>query len=188
MFSMLDLAPEVIILLEGDLDRGLVTVGDDSLLAVSPLHLSAVSGAPHSAHCASSGRAGVHSFGDQLLLPQNGKVGLSSIISAGVSRHLLLSNLVHQITVLPGLVSAVLVTGKDLLSLGIDLPLGVTDLLGDLFALRHLLDLPQGLESVSDAFLGCEGLHFSLVTPDSLDSPLSCRCSQPPWCTRCWAG
>ena len=87
-------------------------------------------------------------------------------------------NLVHQITVRPGLVSAVLVTGKDLPSLGIDLPLGVTD----------LLDLPQDLESVSDAFLRCEGLHFSLVTPDSLDSPLSCKCSQPPWCTQCWAG
>ena len=54
MFSMLDLAPEVIILLEGDLDRGLVTVGDDSLLAVSPLHLSAVSGAAHPAHGAPS--------------------------------------------------------------------------------------------------------------------------------------
>ena len=50
------------------------------------------------------------------------------------------------------------------------LPLGVTNLLGDLFALRHLLDLPHGLE----AFLGCEGLALSLVTPDSLDSPL-CR-------------
>ena len=181
MFSMLDLAPEeMIILLVGDLDRDLVTVGDDSLLALSPLHLSAVSGAAHSAHGASSGRAGVLDVGDQVLLLWDGQVGLC--------RYLLLSNLVHQITVLPGLVSAVLVTGKDLLSLGIDLPLGVTDLLGDLFALRHLLDLPQGLESVSDAFLGCEGLHFSLVTPDSLDSPLSCRCSQPPWCTRCWAG
>ena len=50
------------------------------------------------------------------------------------------------------------------------LPLGVTNLLGDLFALRHLLDLPHGLE----AFLGCEGVALSLVTPDSLDSPL-CR-------------
>ena len=53
------------------------------------------------------------------------------------------------------------------------LPLGVTNLLGDLFALRHLLDLPHGLE----AFLGCEGVALSLVTPDadSLDSPLSGR-------------
>ena len=55
MFSMLDLAPEeVVILLVGDLDRDLVTVGDDSLLALSPLHLSAVSGAAHSAHGAPS--------------------------------------------------------------------------------------------------------------------------------------
>ena len=55
MFSMLDLAPEeVVILLEGDLDRDLVTVSDDFLLALSPLHLSAVSGAAHSAHGASS--------------------------------------------------------------------------------------------------------------------------------------
>ena len=55
MFSMLDLAPEeVSILLEGDLDRDLVTVSDDSLLALSPLHLSAVSGAAHSAHGAPS--------------------------------------------------------------------------------------------------------------------------------------
>ena len=69
MVSMLDLAPEeVIILLVGDLDRDLVTVGDDSLLALSPLHLSAVSGAAHSAHSASSGRAGVLYVGDQLLL------------------------------------------------------------------------------------------------------------------------
>ena len=61
------------------------------------------------------------------------------------------------------------------------LPLGVTNLpeckqvnkpvcdsLVDLFALRQLLDLPHGLE----AFLGCEGVALSLVTPDSLDSPL----------------
>ena len=55
MFSMLDLAPEeVIILLEGDLDSDLLTVGDDSLLALSPLHLSAVSGAAHFAHGAPS--------------------------------------------------------------------------------------------------------------------------------------
>ena len=54
----------------------------------------------------------------------------------------------HQIKLLPGLASEVLVTGKDLLSLGIDLPLGVTDLLGDLFALRHLLDLPPSLVSL----------------------------------------
>ena len=55
MFSMLDLAPEeVVILLVGDLDRDLVTVGDDSLLALSPLHLSAVNGAAHSAHGAPS--------------------------------------------------------------------------------------------------------------------------------------
>ena len=57
MISMLDLAPEeVIILLVGDLDRDLLTVGDDSLLALSPLHLSAVSGAAHQCN----GRAGVH--------------------------------------------------------------------------------------------------------------------------------
>ena len=43
------------------------------------------------------------------------------------------------------------------------LPLGVTNLLGDLFALRHLLDLPHGLE----AFLGCEGVALSLVTPET---------------------
>ena len=148
MFSMLDLAPEeVVILLVGDLDRDLLTVGDDSLLALSPLHLSAVSGAAHFAHGASSGRAGVLDVGGLLLLPQDSQVSLNSLVSAGVSRHLLLNNLVHQITLLPGLVSAVLVTDKDLLSLGIDLPLGVTNLLGDLFALRHLLDLPQGLGS-----------------------------------------
>ena len=52
---MLGLAPEeVIILLEGDLDSDLLTVSDDSLLALSPLHLSAVSGAAHSAHGAPS--------------------------------------------------------------------------------------------------------------------------------------
>ena len=53
MVLMLDLAPqEVVILLEGDLDSDLLTVGDDSLLALSPLHLSAVSGAAHPAHSA----------------------------------------------------------------------------------------------------------------------------------------
>merc|ERR1712029_1257325 len=160
MFSMLDLAPEeVVILLVGDLDRDLVTVGDDSLLALSPLHLSAVSGAAHFAHGASSGGAGVLDVGGLLLLPQDSQVSLN--------------NLVHQIALLPGLVSAVLVTGEDLLSQGIDLPLGVTNLLGDLVALRHLLDLPQCLEAIRDAFLRCEGLHLSLVTPDGLDTLLN---------------
>ena len=81
---------------------------------------------------------------------------------------MLLNNLVHQLALLPGLVSAVLVAGKHLLSIGSDLPLGVTHLLGDVFAFRHLLDLYQGLESVWNTFLGCEGVCLGLVTPDGL--------------------
>ena len=166
---MLDLAPElVVILLEGDLDSDLLTVSDDSLLALSPLHLSAVSGAAHPAHSASIGRAGVLDVDGLLLLLQNSQLGLNSIVSTSLNRYLLLDNLVYQIALLPGLVSAVLLAGEDLLSLGIDLPLGVTDLLGDIPALRHLLDLPQGLESTRNAFLGCEGVPLSLVTPDPL--------------------
>ena len=166
---MLDLAPEeVVILLEGELDSDLLTVGDDSLLALGPLHLSAVSGAAHSAHGAPDSRAGVLNVGGLLLLLQDGQVGLNSIVYTSVSRHLLLNNLVNQIALLPGLVSAVLLAGEDLLTLGIDLPFGVTDLLGDIPALRHLLDLPQGLKSVRNAFLGCKGVPLSLVTPDRL--------------------
>ena len=73
-------------------------------------------------------------------------------------------NLVYQFTLLPGLWFAVDIVSEHLVTTGIDDPLGVADILGDIVAMRNPLDLSDCLESIGDTFLGGEVLLLSPVT------------------------
>ena len=168
-----DAPPPMLLLLEGDLDGDVLTLGDHLLLALSPGHLGAVAGAADLAQGAPSDRAAGLGEAGQLLPHHEGHVGLHRLVQTDEGGHHILHHLVHQLALLPGLVSTVDVADEHLLSVLIDLPPGVTHLLGDIPALWHLLGLPQHcLGSIGNTFPGCEGVALSLVTPDHLLPPL----------------
>merc|ERR1719264_1125604 len=130
---VVDAPEQVIVFLVGHLDGHLLALLDHLLLAVCPLHLLTLHTSLHGAHGAALGPA--------LLLLNRLKVGLGHAVIAFVHLNLLLNLLVHQPTVLPADVLAVLVAGKHLLAGLVDLPLGVALLLGHSLAVGRLLGL-----------------------------------------------
>ena len=165
---MVDAPEEVVILLVGHLHGHLLALLLHLLLAVCPLHGGALRAAGHAAHGApllvTLLRPGRH----LLLLDHGREIGLGSVVITAINLHLFLHKMVHQLAVLPCDVFTVIVASPDLLSVLVDVPLGVALLLGDRLTVRGLLDLRQNLDPIFRAFFRREGLLLRGVDPHRL--------------------
>ena len=141
----------VVILLEWNPDIELVTVRDDGIIAILPLHSIASLLCSVATHRGSSWLA--HSLSDcHINIDLGGALVHNRSRSRGAVPNInfLGHNLVFQSTVFPGDVFAVLISSPDLLSLLIDHPLGVTLLLGYGPTHWHLLYLCDDLLLTAD--------------------------------------